>query len=186
MHIKIFSILLFIFQYLCCLVVVNAGFIFLIYKFDLLGYLKGLGYFGYLFYLFIIGGGYLLLVYFRKIHGTYFKNIILVIISILCLATGSILATKIAMSSFTESNDVSIVLIEGPANLIKKPYPLNYPSTNPQPNEVISNLKAGDEGEVLDWSYEKDYKVYKVKMKDGKVGYLIHGENFKELTKGQH
>ncbi|MBN1907071.1 MAG: hypothetical protein JW927_18475 [Deltaproteobacteria bacterium] len=85
------------------------------------------------------------------------------------------------MSTFMACNNNTTVLIEGPANLLKNPYPLNYPSTNPQPNEVISNLKAGDEGEVLDWSYEKDYKVYKVKMKDGKIGYLIHGDNFKEL-----
>ena len=73
------------------------------------------------------------------------------------------------------------VYIEGPTKLLKEPYPLNYPSTNPQPNEIVTVLKKGDVGEVLSSDYGKDYKVYKVKMRDGKIGYLIYGDNFKVL-----
>ncbi len=76
-----------------------------------------------------------------------------------------------------------LLIVEGPTKLLKNPYPDNYPSTNPQPNEIISMLKNGDEGEVLDSIYGKDYKAYKVKMKDGKTGYLINGDNFKVLKK---
>lgn len=75
----------------------------------------------------------------------------------------------------------SIVVIEGPTELLKEPYPIGYPSTNPHPNEIVSVLKKGDVGEVLSYDYGKDYKYYKVKMNDGKIGYLIFGDNFKIL-----
>ncbi len=75
----------------------------------------------------------------------------------------------------------SIVVIEAPTKLLKNPYPFNYPSTKPQPNEIITILDKGDKGYVLDVSYGKDYKVYKVRMEDGKTGYLINGDNFKIL-----
>lgn len=77
----------------------------------------------------------------------------------------------------------SVLIIKGNAKLLKNPYPDNYPSTNPQHNDIISMLKDGDEGEVLESFYGKDYKAYKVKMKDGKTGYLINGDNFKILKR---
>jgi hypothetical protein len=73
------------------------------------------------------------------------------------------------------------VVIEGPVKLLKNPYPQDYPSTNPQNNEIIAVLKKGDEGDVLAFSHGKDFKVYKVKMKNGKIGYLISGDNFKVI-----
>lgn len=76
----------------------------------------------------------------------------------------------------------STVLIEMPTKLLKNPYPIDYPSTNPQPNEIVSILKVGDQGRVLDITYGKDYRVYKVKMNDGKTGYLVGGDTFKILT----
>jgi len=77
----------------------------------------------------------------------------------------------------------NIVIIEGPTKLLNNPHPLNYPSTNPQENEIIAILKNGDTGEVLNITYGKDFKVYKVKIKEGMVGYLISEDNFKVIKK---
>jgi hypothetical protein len=84
---------------------------------------------------------------------------------------------------FIACSNNQTVFIEGPSKLLKNPYPYNYPSTNPQPNEIVTILNKGDEGEVLSYTYGKDYKAYKVKMKDGKSGYLISGDNFRLETK---
>ncbi len=83
------------------------------------------------------------------------------------------------MIAFMGCGDNVKVIIEGPTNLLMNPYPLNYPTTNPKENAVISQLKKGDEGEVLDYKYGKDFKAYKVELKNGKIGYLISGDNFR-------
>ncbi len=82
---------------------------------------------------------------------------------------------------FIGCGEPSTIMVEGPVKLLKNPFPLDYPKSNPQENEIISILSIGDKGKVVDVSYGKDFKVYKVKMESGKRGFLIHGDHFKVL-----
>jgi len=40
-------------------------------------------------------------------------------------------------------------------------------------NKIVAVLRPGDECEILDVTYSKDYAFYRVKTKDGKVGYIL-------------
>lgn len=57
--------------------------------------------------------------------------------------------------------------------LLEKPYPQDYPSTNPQPNRVLVQLGPGE------YPYEsivdgKDFRAYGVRSGDSIQGYVIH------------
>lgn len=58
--------------------------------------------------------------------------------------------------------------------LLRKPYPLNYPSSAPQPNRVLRELK-NERVQITSTTVEKDFLVYQVETADGSVGYVIDG-----------
>jgi hypothetical protein len=88
---------------------------------------------------------------------------------LLCCFTFTIVSCK---------NDDKSVVINGPSQLLQNPFPLNHPSKNPVPNKVVFVLEKGEKGKIITIKTEKDFRVYKVEMMDGKKGYLIHGDNF--------
>lgn len=63
--------------------------------------------------------------------------------------------------------------VESPTELLERPYPLGYPSSNPEPNSVLRTLSAGERVAVLSDSYEKDFHVYLVRDVDGIQGFVI-------------
>ena len=69
-----------------------------------------------------------------------------------------------------------IIIIEKPTEVLEKPYPLSYPSSNPRPNSVVGVVNEKETVEVIKEIYGKDFLVYKIRMDDGKVGYVVYEE----------
>lgn len=76
--------------------------------------------------------------------------------------------------SHLTSEQGDLVITENHIDVLKEPYPLNYPSTKPRPNTVIAVLKKGERVKVINYRYGKDYMVYKIKLQDGRNGYVIY------------
>ena len=66
------------------------------------------------------------------------------------------------------------VIIEETTNLYQRP---TWPDTTN--NTVIAVLKKDEKGQILAIEYSKDFKYYKVRFDDGRVGYVIYGDKFR-------
>jgi hypothetical protein len=62
--------------------------------------------------------------------------------------------------------------LERQTNLLERPYPMNYPSSAPIPNKIISRLSP-QRLAILSDSYVKDFHVYRVRDASGEEGYVI-------------
>lgn len=71
------------------------------------------------------------------------------------------------------SKEPRVLEVERPTELLERPYPLGYPSSEPEPNAVLKVLSPRQRVVILSDSYEKDFHVYKVRDSDGNEGYLI-------------
>jgi hypothetical protein len=63
----------------------------------------------------------------------------------------------------------------GETFMLENPLPLNYANIE---NTILDTLNEGDVVEVLNISYGKDFKVYKIKF-NTKVGYVFSGDSVK-------
>ena len=70
----------------------------------------------------------------------------------------------------------STLVADDPLNVLEKPYPIGYPSSNPMPNRVVAVLPAGHRAKVKGDGYGKDFKYYEVALPTGETGYLIVGD----------
>jgi len=73
-----------------------------------------------------------------------------------------------------------MVVVQAPVEVFEKPFPKQYAGTT---NQVIETLQKGQEVRVLGSEYGKDFLAYKVRLADGRVGYLIAGDEFKIIKK---
>ncbi len=48
---------------------------------------------------------------------------------------------------------------------------------------VIAVLEKGDRGRVIHIRYSKDFMFYKIKLDDGRMGYVMYGDKFKVVKK---
>jgi len=80
-----------------------------------------------------------------------------------------------AFALWKYSKERGVLVIQGPTQLLENPYPLNYPSTNPQPNKVLAVFQNGETVEFTNISYGKDFRVFEVKTAD-RHGYIVDGE----------
>lgn len=89
--------------------------------------------------------------------------------------------TCLAVFTLTACQEPSRSLeIVAAAELLQQPYPMNYPSTAPQPNAVIETLQP-QTLEIISDSYGKDYHVFKVKSRAGNTGYVIDDQSVEEV-----
>jgi len=65
-----------------------------------------------------------------------------------------------------------VLVIQQQTELLREPYPLNYPSTAPMPNAIIQMLQP-QSVVILSDRYEKDYHVYRIRDSLGHEGYII-------------
>ena len=78
----------------------------------------------------------------------------------------------LAMASSCRGHPGAIVA-DAPLQVLEKPSPLDYPSTSPLPNKLLETVPAGSRLLVTDRDYEKDYMYYRVKLPDGRTGFVI-------------
>lgn len=67
------------------------------------------------------------------------------------------------------------IIVEEPTKVFK-----NYPDSGP-PNqdEVVAVLNKGETGAVIHSRYSKDFMYYKIRLKDGRKGYVMFGDKFR-------
>jgi hypothetical protein len=81
------------------------------------------------------------------------------------VASAMLLAFACSTSSLVADDTVAVP---------EKPYPLDYPSTNPLPNAVIATLAKGQRVKVKSTGYGKDFMYHEVALPDGRRGYVIY------------
>jgi len=67
----------------------------------------------------------------------------------------------------------SSLVVDDAVAVLEKPYPPDYPSTNPVPNTVIATLEKGQRVKVKGTGYGKDFMYFKVRTANGATGYVI-------------
>jgi len=77
------------------------------------------------------------------------------------------------------SNTDKMVIAEEPTNVYA-----DYPE-NGKPNQakVITVLRQGETGDVIQTQYSKDFMFYKIRLKDGREGYVLFGDKFRVVPK---
>ncbi len=78
-------------------------------------------------------------------------------------------------SSCTEKR--ATIIIQEPTELLQKADIKDAPG-----NKVLSILGKGMTGKIVDTKYSKDFMFYKIKMEDGRTGYVMHGDNLKVIS----
>ena len=73
--------------------------------------------------------------------------------------------------------DAKLMIINNSTEVLENPYPMKYPSTKPLPNKVIGVLHRADKVKILSQEFGKDYLVYKIRLTDGSIGYVIYTDN---------
>ena len=67
------------------------------------------------------------------------------------------------------------VVAEEPTRVFK-----TYPDSGPpKQDEVITILNKGETGVVIHSRYSKDFMYYKIRLKDGREGYVWVGDKFR-------
>lgn len=73
-----------------------------------------------------------------------------------------------------------VAIIDKPTEVMEEAYPKYY---GEKITKVIEILQPNQEIEVINYQYEKDFMVYKVRLRDGRVGYIIAGDEFHVVEK---
>lgn len=92
-------------------------------------------------------------------------------ITYVVLATFFLLVTSTALSSC--SNVDMVVVVENTVEVFEE-YPKNKPG-----NKLIATLSKGNKAEVIHVRYSKEFKFYRVRLEDGREGYVMFGDNFR-------
>lgn len=73
-----------------------------------------------------------------------------------------------------------VAIIDKPTEVMEEPYPKHY---GEKTTRVIGTLQPGQEVKVINYRYNKDFRAYKVRLPDGRVGYIIGGNEFHIVKK---
>lgn len=60
---------------------------------------------------------------------------------------------------------------------------VEYVNPPAKQNRAIATVDAGETLELLGTEYKKDYAAYRVRLKDGRVGYLMSDAKFRRADK---
>jgi hypothetical protein len=79
------------------------------------------------------------------------------------------------LSLLSCKNTDTIVTAEEPTRVFK-----GYPDSGPpKKDEVVAVLNKGETGIVIHSRYSKDFMYYKIRLKDGREGYVWVGDKFR-------
>jgi hypothetical protein len=74
-----------------------------------------------------------------------------------------------------------IVIADEPTRVFKDYQEVTY--RNQGKDQVIAVMNKGETAEVITERYTKDYMFYKIRLKDGRVGYVWVGDKFRVVSK---
>jgi hypothetical protein len=80
--------------------------------------------------------------------------------------------------------DPMLIVVEQHARVFEASEPdpdRSYANLQTEKNRTIATVTPGETMELLDTEYKKDYAAYRVRLKDGRVGYLLSDVRFKPL-----
>ena len=78
-------------------------------------------------------------------------------------------------------NDIKdVIVVEGPTKVLSDPECSFYKGA-----KEIAVLDKGDKVTVIGVRYPKDCMVYKIKLADGRIGYITYGDNFKVIEENK-
>lgn len=79
------------------------------------------------------------------------------------------------------SNGKSMIIVDAPTKVYKE-----YPEGGlPSQDKVVSVLNKDEVGDVLQVRYSKDFMYYKIRLKDGREGYVLFGDKFRVVPKNK-
>ena len=81
--------------------------------------------------------------------------------------------------------DVILVVVEQHAPVFEASEPdpqRSYARLQTEQNRAIATVKPGETVELLGTEYKKDHAAYCVRLKDGRVGYLLSDVRFNPLV----
>jgi hypothetical protein len=70
----------------------------------------------------------------------------------------------------------SVLVVEGPTKVLPDPECSFYKGV-----KEIAVLDKGDRAQIIGVRYPKDCMVYKIKLANGRAGYITHGDKFKVI-----
>lgn len=85
----------------------------------------------------------------------------------------------VAVLSVRCENSHAVLVLEEQADVYARAHPRPEEDTRHE-NAVISTVRRGESVELLGTEYKKDYAAYRVRLKDGRVGYLMSGVQFRK------
>lgn len=88
----------------------------------------------------------------------------------------------LVMSLISCKNTDMMVIAEEPTRVFK-----GYPDSGPpKQDEVVAVLNKGETGAVIHSRYSKDFMFYKIRLKDGREGYVWVGDKFRVVPKASN
>ena len=91
------------------------------------------------------------------------------------------LVTLLILSLCSCSNADMQVIAEGSTRVYK-----DYPDSGiPNQDKVIAILNQSETGDVIHQRYSKDFMFYKIRLKDGREGYVWFGDKFRVVPRTQ-
>lgn len=85
----------------------------------------------------------------------------------------------LVMTIVSCKNTNTMVIADAPTNVFK-----SYPDSGPpKQDEVIAVLSKDETGDVIHSRHSKDFMYYKIRLKDGREGYVWVGDKFRVENK---
>jgi hypothetical protein len=83
----------------------------------------------------------------------------------------------IGIGGIMSCNDTnSVIVVEGPTEVLSE-----AECSFSHGKKVIAVLNKGESARIIGVRYPKACMVYKIKLADGRIGYVTHGDNFKVI-----
>ena len=97
---------------------------------------------------------------------------------ITCVLGSISVAIFLALSFNGCNNPNQLVIIQAPTSMYE-----DYPKSGPPTAKVIAILNKGETAEVIHVRWAKDCEYLKVRVKDGRTGYIGWDGNYKIVPK---
>jgi hypothetical protein len=99
------------------------------------------------------------------------------------LSTGIVVAIALILVNLSSCRGTKLTIVADQPTKVYKQYPGSGP---PHQDQVVTILNTGESADVIDEEFSKDYMFYKIRLKDGRIGYLWLGDGFRVVPKNSN